>query len=292
MAPPTTTPDFSSYDVVLVNTSAGKDSEAMLAYIHDLRDLHDFGQAQILAVHCDLGRAEWAGTPELAKAQCDVFDTPIFYVQREGTLRKATKNLPEAILGDLPAQILERHISNMERLAAGEIEEERSPWPSTNARWCTSDQKTSQVGKLITQLAKDFAHADGSPVRILNCLGLRADESTARAKKRPFHVESSNGVRHVDRWLPIFDWTEAEVWATIKSHDLPYHEAYDYGMERLSCVFCPLAKVQDLVIAAKHNPVLAQEYLAIEELTGHAIKEPAKGAPISMADIIAAAAAA
>jgi 3'-phosphoadenosine 5'-phosphosulfate sulfotransferase (PAPS reductase)/FAD synthetase len=118
---------------------------------------------------------------------------------------------------------------------------------------------------------------------------MRAQESDKRANMPHFSVESSNTVRHVDRWLAIQAWSEEQVWNTIRFHQLPYHEAYDLGMERLSCVFCPLASKADLVIAAQHNPELAQEYLALEELVGHAIKEPQKGAPLSMADIIAAA---
>jgi 3'-phosphoadenosine 5'-phosphosulfate sulfotransferase (PAPS reductase)/FAD synthetase len=182
------------------------------------------------------------------------------------------------VLGDLLDQVIERNESN---LAKGR---EIAPWPSSTTRWCTSDQKTSQVGKLITSLAAEFAHADGTPVRILNCLGIRAQESSARAKKVEFGVESSNGKRHVDRWLPIFHWTTTDVWATVKASGLPYHTAYDQGMERLSCCFCVLATKGDLIIAAKHNPALAEEYAAVERKVGWRFTDK-----LSMADIIEAA---
>jgi 3'-phosphoadenosine 5'-phosphosulfate sulfotransferase (PAPS reductase)/FAD synthetase len=143
------------------------------------------------------------------------------------------------------------------------------------------------VGKLITALAAEFAHEDGSPVRILNCLGIRAQESSARAKKASWSVESSNSKRHVDRWLPIFDWSASQVWATIKASGLRYHQAYDQGMERLSCVFCPLASKADLVIAATHNPALAETYAAIERKVGWKFTQA-----LSIQDIIDAAEAA
>lgn len=270
------TPDFASYDVILVNTSAGKDSQAMLSHLVDLATTEDFGQATIIAVHCDLGRVEWQGTAELAQAQADAYGIRMEYVKREGTVRK-----DGVVLGDLLDQVVERHESNV---AKGR---EIAPWPSSTTRWCTSDQKTSQVGKLITSLAAEFAHADGSPVRILNCLGIRAQESAARAKKEVFGTESSNSRRHVDRWLPIFDWTTEQVWATIKASGLPYHQAYDQGMERLSCCFCVLATKADLIIAAKANPALATEYAAVEAKVGWRFTDK-----LSMADIIEAAQAA
>ena len=48
-------------------------------------------------------------------------------------------------------------------------------------------------------------------------MGLRAQESSARAKKAPFerNVRLSNSKRTVDNWLPIHDWTEAQVWDLI-----------------------------------------------------------------------------
>ena len=86
------------------------------------------------------------------------------------------------------------------------------------------------------------------------------------------------------RWLPIFDWTEAEVWQTIARSGVPYHPAYAAGMPRLSCVFCVLAGRKELVLAAKLNPRLAREYAQLEARIGHTFK-----ADLSMAEIVAAA---
>ena len=77
----------------------------------------------------------------------------------------------------------------------------------------------------------------GPHVHVVNCMGLRAQESSARAKKAPFerNARLSNTKRTVDNWLPIHDWTEAQVWELIRSQGLPYNYAYDLGMPRLSC---------------------------------------------------------
>ncbi|MBQ1164686.1 phosphoadenosine phosphosulfate reductase family protein, partial [Streptomyces sp. A73] len=79
------------------------------------------------------------------------------------------------------------------------------------------------------------------------CLGLRAEESSGRAKKPVLSVDdaASSGVREVVTWLPSLHWTEAEVWARIKASGVRYHWAYDKGMKRLSCSFCVLASRED-----------------------------------------------
>ena len=120
-------------------------------------------------------------------------------------------------------------------------------------------------------------------MRILNCLGIRAQESSARAKKVALGPDSaSNGKRDIVRWLPIFNWTEDEVWERIRQSGVEHHRAYDLGMPRLSCCFCVLASKSALVLAAKHNPELAQEYVKVEIRTGYRFTDA-----VSMADIVA-----
>jgi hypothetical protein len=68
-APPTVTPAatprLTDYDVILVNSSAGKDSQATLDVVagaaRETRVLD-----RLVVVYADLGDAEWDGVPELA----------------------------------------------------------------------------------------------------------------------------------------------------------------------------------------------------------------------------------
>jgi 3'-phosphoadenosine 5'-phosphosulfate sulfotransferase (PAPS reductase)/FAD synthetase len=262
------TVNLASYDVILINSSAGKDSQAMLTHLVERADAEGVSRDRIVVVHADLGRVEWEGTRELAEKQAAVYGLRFETVARSE---------------DLLDQVVTRH--NTLR-AKGDTT--TPAWPSSQARYCTSDQKTSQVAKIMTKLAADHraAHPD-RPIRILNCLGIRAAESPARAKKIPFGPDAAatNGRRIVDRWLPIFDWSEEQVWDTIRRSGLPYHPAYDAGMPRLSCMFCVLAGRTELVLSARLNPAMAQEYLAVERLVGHTFK-----ADLSMAEIVAAAA--
>lgn len=115
-------------------------------------------------------------------------------------------------------------------------------------------------------------------------MGLRREESAARAKKDPmrFDKRASNSKRHVDEWLPILEWKLEEVWQRIRQAGTEHHPAYDAGMPRLSCCFCVLASRSALVLAAKLRPELAAEYAALEQRIGHTFK-----ADLSMAEIIA-----
>lgn len=247
-------PDLDAFNVILVNTSAGKDSLVMVHEIHRLLG----NDPRIVAVHADLGRMEWPGVRELAERQVARYGWRMEVVRKDG---------PD-LLGAIEA---------------------RGMWPSAAARYCTSDFKRAPIRKLMTALAAEHREARRSgPCRILNCMGFRAEESSARAK-RPMLARddsASNGRREVVQWLPVFRWTEDEVWATIRAHGLEYHPAYDLpGVSRLSCVFCVLAGERQLRAGAEAMPELHAEYVSVEIRTGHQFKhgwsiESAGSAPI------------
>lgn len=62
-------PDLKSFDWILVNTSAGKDSQTMMRHVMERCDQAGIPLHRIVAVHADLGRMEWPGCPELAAKQ-------------------------------------------------------------------------------------------------------------------------------------------------------------------------------------------------------------------------------
>lgn len=289
-------PELASYDVIIVNSSAGKDSQAMLTHLVERADAEDVPRSRMIVVHADLGRVEWDGTRELAEKQAAAYGLRFETVARAEDLldqivtRRRTLNAEAATLIDEALALFDAGLPGLAELAETDADKKLNTpaWPSSQARYCTSDQKTSQVAKLMTRLAADHraAHPE-RPIRILNCLGIRAAESPARAKKTPFGPDAAatNGRRIVDRWLPIFDWSDGQVWDTISASGLPHHPAYDAGMPRLSCMFCVLAGRKELVLSARLNPAMAQEYLTVERLVGHTFK-----ADLSMAEIVAAAA--
>jgi len=231
---------LADYDIILINSSAGKDSQAMLDYVYSLAVTEDVAD-RITVVHADLGRAEWSKTGQLAAEQAAHYGVRFEIVSR-----------PQGDLLD--------HI------------QERGKFPSSSARYCTSDHKRGQVSKVITKLVSE--RHSYRPVKVLNCMGLRAEESPNRAKLPQLKRDArqTNGKRIVDTWLPIQNWTTDEVWARIRQAGTRHHPAYDLGMGRLSCVFCIFAPRQQLVLAGRHNPELLAEYVQVEQEIGHTFK--------------------
>lgn len=269
-------PDLASYDIILVNSSGGKDSQTCLRAV--VQAARDAGVSnRVVVVHADLGRVEWPGTRELAERQAS-FYPPIH------------RGWPSSSPGGLRFVTCRRGNDLLLQM-----EFERQKWPDKANRWCTSDQKTAQVAKVMTALAREHreviqvgregrSKATMRPVRILNCLGIRAQESPDRSKEIPFRHEdrASNGRRHVDRWYPIFRWTLDQVWDDIRASGVPHHPAYDLGMPRLSCAFCVFASRSALTLAAQHLPELAAEYVRVELKTGHTFKRD-----LSMEQVVA-----
>lgn len=252
-------PDLAAYDVVLVNSSADKDSQAALDVV--VETARAVGMLdRLVVVHADLGDNEWPETAKLAAEHAAFYGLRFEVVSRQRDGRVET--------------ILDRVT-------------ERGMWPDAARRWCTSDHKRGPIRKLMTQLAAEqrAAGVEGRPVRLLNVMGLRAEESNARQRRAPYSFDraASNGRRHVDTWLPIHRWTTAQVWRRIERAGTQPHPAYAAGMSRLSCRFCVLASRSDLICSARLNSELAARYAAVEAKTGHRFRQD-----LSMAEVIAA----
>jgi 3'-phosphoadenosine 5'-phosphosulfate sulfotransferase (PAPS reductase)/FAD synthetase len=285
--------ELEHYDVVTVSTSAGKDSQAMLWAICQLADKQGYPRERIVAIHADLGRAEWQGTEDLARAQAQALGLRFEVCRKKGS--------------DLLERVLERF----------ESRPDVPSWFSPSNRWCTSDFKRGPIRSVLTKLVRELrpkgkagllsvdcfnedCYADpGEPcvkkngqamvgfhkerredakrrprVQILTCLGMRAGESNARSKLQAFEVDkgASNSLRDVDKWLPIHDWSVGDVWAAINESGLPYHRAYDLGMPRLSCALCIFATDPALLLAGEHNRDLLDAYVEVEDEVGYTFK--------------------
>lgn len=251
------TPILSDYDWIVVSSSAGKDSLAMLDYVCEKAEIARVLQ-RVVVVHADLGRVEWKGTYDLAQTQAERYEVEFLATSRRQ--------------GDL--------LEHVER---------RGRWPSPQQRYCTSDHKRAQIHRVYTRLVNETIplDSDPAPVRILSCQGMRAEESPARAKRPPFQRDerASNGRRAVDNWLPIHAWGVDDVWRRVRNGrawDL-VHPAYALGMPRLSCVFCIFAPKAALVLAGRHNPELLAEYVRVENAIGHRFR-----VDLSLAEVQAA----
>src|SRR5262249_53641502 len=147
-------PNLNAYHWIIASSTAGKDSQAMLDYLVEQCDLARVPRQRPVVAHADLGRVEWPGTRELAKEQARHYGLAFHVV------RGAQGNLLDYIA-------------------------QRGMFPLPTVPFCTADHKRNQIHRLFTRLTDQRLGVRG-PVRILSCLGLRAEESPARAKKLPF----------------------------------------------------------------------------------------------------------
>lgn len=232
------------YDWIVVNSSAGKDSQTSLRIVLELADTQH-ALDRVIVAHADLGRIEWDGCKELAERQVHLYSEkiPFWSMAR-----------PQGDFLDLVRA--------------------RGKWPDSQNRLCTSSLKRDQIAKLFTELTAKLALPKGRAARILNCMGMRAEESPTRAKLQPFcrSDRSSNSLRIVDQWLPIHGLTVDQVWANIRASGVPHHHAYDLGMKRLSCRFCIFADKASLMLAGRHAPELLAEYVTTERAIGHTFR--------------------
>lgn len=68
--------------------------------------------------------------------------------------------------------------------------------------------------------------------------GMRAEQSETRAEL-PVHLfDTSNGL---EKFNPLTGWIEAEVWAYIKTRDVPYNRLHDKNYPSIGCAPCTRA---------------------------------------------------
>lgn len=217
--------------VFYVSHSGGKDSQLMYGLIKAVVPAD-----QIVVVHADLGKVEWEGVQDHI---VDNIEHPLHVVRAGKTLFQMVEHR-RRMRADVPS------------------------WPSSATRQCTSDLKRGPIYKFIRN------HAKLHGVKYaLNCTGLRADESSARSKKKAIQLNKtlSKAGRIVWDYLPIFAIKTSAVFLGIRLlGQKPFH-AYS-GNERLSCVFCIMGSDNDLRHGAQQRPELYQEYLALERKTG------------------------
>ena len=218
--------------------SGGKDSQAMYLALSEV-----VPASQLVLVHADLGRVEWLGTKEHIRATTFHELNVMHAVDKHGNRKE--------LLGMVEAR--------------AEARPDSPAWPSSAQRYCTSDLKRAPIEKFIRHHMK----ARGAKLAV-NCMGLRAQESTARAKRQPFSLNTrlSKAGRTVYDALPMLYWSTDDVFDFIRARNQQPHYAYQLGNDRLSCVFCIFGSDGDLVNGARQRPELAREYVELERRIG------------------------
>lgn len=208
--------------------------------------LREFGvpDDQILIIHADLGRVEWHGS--------------------QAHIARTAYGLPVVVA--------------TARRTLFQMVEERGMWPSPQQRQCTSDLKRGPIEREIRRYLKVNPRFGDL---VVNCMGMRAQESHTRAKATVFKLSNRNSKagREWYDWLPIHSMTETEVFETIRAAGQAPAWPYFAGMTRYSCSFCIMASEQDLKTAAWIDPTLYREVVELEIKAGHTLSMSGRPLP-------------
>ena len=138
-----------------------------------------------------------------------------------------------------------------------EMVEHRGMLASSQYRQCTSVLKRSPIDKFIRNLPHKV---------ILNCIGIRSEESNSRSRLSPLtrNQALSTRQRTVYNWLPIFGQTLSDVlvwhWVNaIRLHPVYVSEYHKDGrtggyLRRFSCRVCIFSTDADLAAIHQHDP--------------------------------------
>lgn len=153
--------------------------------------------------------------------------------------------------------------------------ERRGMFPSADTRQCTSDLKRGPVEKFIRALREK---------RVINCLGIRAEESPARAKQPSWSRNKGLSVagREVWDWKPIFEETLTAVlrWHWDRGERLhpvyvpEFHADAAPGgyLRRFSCRVCIFSTAGDLAAIRQHDPEAFRLVSELEQRIGFTMR--------------------
>ena len=161
---------------IALSISGGKDSQAMLKWVLHLRKKHGW-QGECYAIHADLGRIEWPQTTAFVEKLARESGVQLVVVRREK--------------GDMIDRWRERY---------GVLKSQGNSkpfWSSSSSRYCTSELKTQVINKYLRRHQL-----------VVNVMGLRADESDARAKKSVVSIRQGIATSYIKELSPEQAWKE------------------------------------------------------------------------------------
>lgn len=145
--------------VVAFSLSGGKDSTAAMQGATAVLDALGHPHELRIAIHADLGRAEWQSTPATVASVARRFNLPLIVV-RHGK-------------HDMVSRWEARFEEGKRRYAALEVFNLIGPWSSASLRFCTSELKVQVLGRKLQQMFPGR--------QVISVVGIRREESLTRS---------------------------------------------------------------------------------------------------------------
>lgn len=257
------------YDKYIVAFSGGKDSTACFLHLLDIgvpKEKIELWHHLIDGREDDKPFMDWAITEDYCRKFAEAFDVPIYFSWKEGGFRRE-------MLRDNQATAPTHFETPDGVMTSGGRgpKNTRRKFPQVSAdlrvRWCSAYLKIDVCASAV----RNQKRFDGLKTVIIS--GERGEESKARANYATLETDRSNGrKRHVDRWRPIRDWTEEQVWKIIERYKVVVHPAYYAGFGRCSCLFCIFGNANQFASAYTIAPEQGQVLIDLEKDFGVTLK--------------------
>jgi len=262
------------YDFYIVAFSGGKDSTACFLHLLD----HGVDISKIELWHHDIDGGgetfmDWEITHDYCQAFGDAFDVPVYYSWREGGFKRELLREDQLLA---PAVFQDENFKLHKVGGTHGKKNTRRKFPQVSpdlrVRWCSPALKIDVCARAIANLDRFRGK------RTLVISGERGEESPGRANYaifEPDRTDLRNGkryTRHVDRWRPIRDWTEKQVWQIIERYLVRVHPAYYLGYSRVSCKFCIFGNANQFASSFFISPSIGLELVQLEKEFGVTLK--------------------
>lgn len=266
--------DLLGYDRYVVSFSGGKDSTACLLYLLD----NGVPKEKIELWHQEIdGRGpnlfDWEVTPDYCRKLGQAFGIPVLFQWKDGGFAREMlreKSLTAPVCFETPDGATQQ--VGGKRGKASTRRRFPQPSPDLRVRWCSAYLK---IDVCATALRHDPRFLN---IRTLVLSGERGEESPQRARYailEPDKADLRNGrhaFRHIDRFRPIRDWTEQQVWDILEKHRVRPHPCYFMGFGRCSCKFCVFGNQHQFASAACISRQKAETLIAYEKEFGYTLK--------------------
>ena len=262
-----------SYDKYIVAFSGGKDSMACFLLLLDL----GIPKHKIeLWHHCIDGDGtktlmDWECTEDYCRKFAEVFGVKIYFSWKEGGFEREMKRDNQKTA----PMTFETPDGRVTVGGTRGKNSTRRKFPQVSGdlktRWCSAYLKIDVCATAI----RNQDRFNGLKTVVLS--GERGEESKQRSKYSILEADRSDNRtgkknRYVDRWRPIRDWTEKEVWDIIEKYKVVVHPCYYMGWSRCSCKFCIFGNADQFLSAFTISPEIGQELVNIEQDFGVTLK--------------------
>jgi len=265
--------DLYSYDRYIVSFSGGKDSTALLLFLLD----NGVPRERIELWHQEIdgnggNLFDWEVTPDYCRKLGEAFDIPVYFQWKEGGFTREMlreDSLTAPIYYELPDGTVGKTGGTHGKPSTRRRFPQSSP--DLRVRWCSAYLKIDVCATALRH-QKRFENT-----RTLVLSGERGEESPQRARYamlEPDKADLRNGrhPRHIDRFRPLRDWKERQVWDLLEKYRVRPHPCYFMGFGRCSCKFCVFGNAHQFASAACVSRQQAQLLMDYERDFGYTLK--------------------